>query len=206
MARVYEIDGVVPVIDPEAFVHPDAVLIGDVLIGPGCYIGPLASLRGDFGRIEVHAGANIQDGCVVHCFPGSVTVVGENGHVGHGSVLHGCRVGRDVLVGMNSVLMDGVVVEDEAFVGAMSFVKAETRVPARSLIAGSPAKVLRELTPGEIDWKANGTRTYQDLARRSLASLRETVPAAREEPGRRGFTGSDGTEPVHVTLHSYRAR
>ncbi|WP_414944432.1 transferase hexapeptide repeat family protein [Amycolatopsis sp. cmx-11-32] len=206
MARVYEIDGVVPVIDPEAFVHPDAVLIGDVLIGPGCYIGPLASLRGDFGRIEVRAGANIQDGCVVHCFPGSVTVVGENGHVGHGTVLHGCQVGRDVLVGMNSVLMDGVIVEDQSFVGAMSFVKAETRVPARSLIAGSPAKVLRELTDAEIDWKANGTRTYQDLARRSLASLRETEPASWEEPGRRSFAGSDGTEPVHVTLHSYRGR
>ena len=180
----YEIEGVVPVVHPSAFVHPDAVLIGDVVIGPGCYVAPLASLRGDFGRVEVGEGANIQDSCVLHCFPGRDVSVGPDGHVGHGSVLHGATVGRGVLVGMNSVVMDGVVLGDFAFVGANSFVPAETEVPEAWLVAGSPARVLRPLTDTELAWKANGTRVYQELARRSRASLRPVEPLEALEADR----------------------
>jgi phenylacetic acid degradation protein len=124
MVKVYEIDGIRPVVHPTAYVHPTAVLIGDVIVGPRCYVGPLASLRGDFGRLVLEEGANLQDTCVMHGFPGCDTVVEQDGHIGHGAVLHGCRVGRNAMVGMNAVVMDKAVVGAESIVGAMSFVKA----------------------------------------------------------------------------------
>lgn len=182
--RVYAIDGLVPVVDPTAFVHPSAVLIGDVIVGPGCYVGPCASLRGDFGRLILEAGANLQDTCVMHGFPGTDTVVEADGHIGHGAVLHGCRVGRNALVGMNAVVMDNAVIGESAIVAACAFVKAGVTIPARHLAAGVPAKVVRELSEQEIEWKTSGTRTYQDLARRSRTTLVETAPLAAPEPGR----------------------
>ena len=182
---VYALDGVVPVVDPTAFVHPTAVLIGDVIVGPGCYIGPAACLRGDFGHIEIRAGANIQDTCVLHGYPGLGTVVEEDGHVGHGAVLHGCRVERNGLVGMNAVVNDNAVVGDSAIVAAMAFVKAGMVIPPRTIAAGVPAKVLRALTDTELAWKAEGTRHYQDLARRSLATMRAVAPLPAPEPGRK---------------------
>ncbi len=180
----YEIDGVRPVVDPTAFVHPTAVLVGDVIVGPGCYVAPLASLRGDFGRIVLERGANLQDCCVMHGFPKSDTVVEEDGHVGHGAVLHGCIVKRNAMVGMNAVVMDEAVVGDSAMVAACAFVKAGMVVPPRSLAVGTPARVVRELSEQEIAWKRSGTRSYQQLTRRSLASLREVQPLAAAEPGR----------------------
>jgi phenylacetic acid degradation protein len=182
---VYSLDGVVPVVDPAAFVHPSAVLIGDVIIGPGCYIGPAACLRGDFGHIEVRAGANIQDTCVLHGYPGLGTIVEEDGHIGHGAVLHGCRVERNGLVGMNAVVNDNAVVGDSAIVAAMAFVKAGMVIPPRTIAAGVPAKVLRALTDTELAWKAEGTRHYQDLARRSLATMRAVAPLPAPEPDRK---------------------
>ncbi len=183
--RVYAIDGIVPVVDPTAFVHPTAILIGDVIVGPGCYIGPAACLRGDFGRLLVERGANVQDTCVMHGFPGTDTVVEEDGHIGHGAVLHGCRIGRNALVGMNAVIMDNAVVGESAIVAACAFVKAGAEIPPRSLAAGTPARIVRTLSDEEIVWKADGTRTYQDLVRRSLATMRETTPLAAVEAGRR---------------------
>ena len=183
--RVYAIDGIVPVVDPTAYVHPSAVLIGDVIIGPGCYVGPCASLRGDFGRLILEAGANLQDTCVMHGFPGTDTVVGENGHIGHGAVLHGCRVGRDALVGMNAVIMDNAVIGEASIVAASAFVKASQQIPPRVLVAGMPAKVIRPLSEEEIAWKADGTRTYQDLTRRCLATLVETEPLTAIEADRK---------------------
>ncbi|WP_432843455.1 hypothetical protein [Dactylosporangium sp. CA-092794] len=180
----YSIEGVVPVVHPTAFVHPTAVLIGDVHVGAGCYVGPLASLRGDFGRIVMLEGANFQDSCVFHTFPGTTAVLGRDGHVGHGAILHGCTTGTGVLIGMNAVVMDGAEIGDGAFVGAHAFVKAGFAVPPRTLAAGSPALVVRELTAQELAWKANGTRVYQDLARRSRDSLREVTPVPGAEPGR----------------------
>ena len=142
----YAIDGVIPVVDPSAYVHPSAVLIGDVIVGAGVYIGPCASLRGDFGRIVIESGANVQDTCVMHGFPGGETRVEVNGHIGHGAVLHGCVVKRDALVGMNAVVMDEAEIGEQSIVAACAFVRAGVKLPARSLIAGLPAKVVRPLT------------------------------------------------------------
>ena len=182
--RVWSIDGVTPVVDPTAYVHPSAVLIGDVIVGAGCYIGPQASLRGDFGRLEVRAGANVQDCCVMHGFPGTDTIVEEEGHIGHGAILHGCVIRKGALIGMNSVINDNAEIGEAAIVAAMAFVKAGMQVPARSLVAGVPAKFVRELSEAEMAWKVEGTKSYQDLTRRSLATMRETTALAAVEPNR----------------------
>jgi len=181
----YEIDGIRPVVDPTAFVHPSAVLVGDVIVGARCYVGPAASLRGDFGRIVMRAGSNLQDTCVMHGFPGTDTVIEEDGHVGHGAVVHGARVGRNALIGMNAVLMDNAVIGESAIVAACAFVKAGMEIPARMLAAGVPAKIVRPLEEKEMAWKVEGTRTYQDLAVRSLNTMREVVPLTEVETDRR---------------------
>lgn len=185
MARVYSWDGIVPVIDPAAFVHPEAVVIGDVIIGPGVYVGPCAVLRGDFGRIVLHHGSNVQETCVVHSFPGKDVVVEESGHVGHGAVLHGCHIGRNVLVGMNAVIMDEAVVGENTIIAAMAFVKAGARIPPNSLAVGSPAKVVRELSAEEIAWKRQGTGVYQQLAVEAKEKLAPAVALTEVEPDRR---------------------
>ena len=189
--RVYAIDGITPVVDPTAYVHPSAVLIGDVIVGPGCYVGPCASLRGDFGRLILERGSNVQDTCVMHGFPGTDTVVEENGHIGHGAVLHGCRVGKNALVGMNAVIMDNAVIGESSIVAASAFIKASQEVPPRVLVAGVPAKVIRPLSEQEMAWKSDGTRTYQELTRRSLASMVETSPLSAVEPNRPRFQMPD---------------
>ncbi len=181
----YEFEGVRPVVDPTAYVHPTAVLIGDVIIGPRCLIGPGASLRGDLGRLIVKDGANVQDNCVLHCFPGKDVTVEENGHIGHGSVLHGCTIKRNALVGMNAVIMDDAVIGEDSFVAAMAFVKAGTEVPPRTLVGGIPATVMRELTDDEIAWKSVGTEHYQHLAWRYLATSAEVDPLTTVEPNRK---------------------
>ena len=183
--RVWAINGVTPVVDPTAFVHPSAVLIGDVLVGPGCYIGPSACLRGDFGRLDVRGGANLQDCCIMHGFPGTDTVVEEEGHIGHGAILHGCIVQKNALVGMNAVVNDNAVIGESAIVAAMAFVKAGMIVPPRTLAAGVPAKVVRALTRQELEWKVEGTASYQELARRSLSTMVETAALTAPEPGRK---------------------
>lgn len=180
----YSIDGVVPVVDPTAYVHPTAVLIGDVTVGPGCYVGPCASLRGDFGRIVLEAGANVQDGCVLHSFPGAQVLVEADGHIGHGAVLHGCVVRRDAMVGINAVVMDGAEIGEQAMVAAGALVTGGSRVPARTLVAGMPAQARRELTGEEIARKHHGTVLYQALARRALATCRETQPRTNPETAR----------------------
>lgn len=183
--RVFAIDGVTPVVAPSSFVHPSAVLIGDVIIGENCYVGPTACLRGDFGRIILEDGANVQDSCVMHGFPGTDTVVEQDGHIGHGAVLHGCRVRKGALVGMNSVINDNADVGEKAIVAAMSFVKAGMVIPPKMLVAGLPARIVRELTELEMNWKQEGTKSYQDLTRRSLATMRETEALAAVEPDRK---------------------
>ena len=183
--KVYAIDGIVPVVDPTAYVHPSAVLIGDVIVGPDCYVGPCACLRGDFGRLILERGSNLQDTCVMHGFPGTDTVVEEDGHIGHGAVLHGCRVGRNALVGMNTVIMDNAVIGESSIVAAAAFVKAGVEIPPRMLVAGVPAKAIRPLTDEEMRWKSASTATYQDLTRRSLATMEETVPLTAVETDRK---------------------
>jgi phenylacetic acid degradation protein len=185
MVKVYEINGVTPVVHPSAYVHPSAVLIGDVIVGPRCYIGPLASMRGDFGRLVLEEGANLQDCCVMHGFPGDDTVVEVDGHIGHGAVLHGCRIKRNAMVGMNAVVMDQAVVGEDSIIAAMSFVKAGMVIPPRSMVMGAPAKVVRALEEKEIAWKSFGTRQYHELAVRSMQTMRLTESLDEAEAGRK---------------------
>ncbi len=181
---VYSLEGITPVVHPDAFVHETAVLIGDVLIGAGCYIGPHASLRGDFGRIIVEEGANLQDTCVMHSFPGKDCIVERNGHIGHGAVLHGCRIGSNAMVGMNAVVMDEAVIGESSIVGATAFVSANFVCPPRSLVIGVPAKVKRVLSDKEVEWKTLGTLQYQQLAKRCLATLVRSEALSEAEADR----------------------
>jgi phenylacetic acid degradation protein len=185
MPKVYAIDGITPVVHPSAFVHPSAVLIGDVIVAARAYIGPCASLRGDFGRIVVEEGANIQDTCMLHGFPGKDTVVGAESTIGHGAVLHGCVVGRGALVGMNCVVNDNAEIGEDAVVAALAFVKAEAKVEARTLVAGIPARPLRTLTAQELRWKKDNVHLYQQLAVRSSTTMREVEALTAVEPNRK---------------------
>jgi phenylacetic acid degradation protein len=194
---VYSLDGLIPVVDPTAFVHPQAVLIGDVIVGAGCYVGPGASLRGDFGRIIMGAGSNVQDCCILHSFPSKDTLLEVDAHIGHAAVLHGCTIRRGALVGIGAIVMDDVVVEEEAFVGAASFVRAGFIVPARTLVLGVPARIVRDLKPEELAWKATGTREYQELTVRCLASFRACQPLTAPEPNRPTL-GASAAVPLHT--------
>ncbi len=196
----YAFESLRPVVDPTAYVHPTAVLIGDVVIGPDCFVGPNASLRGDFGRLVLEAGANLQDNCVMHSFPGREVVVEAHGHVGHGAVLHGCRIGRNALIGMSAVIMDNVVVGDDSIVGALSFVKAGTLIEPRTLWAGAPARCVREVSDKELAWKTRGTAEYQALARRCLEGLVACDPLSEEEPDRPRLKGD--YRPLSENLRS----
>jgi phenylacetic acid degradation protein len=166
------------------------------------YVGPCASLRGDFGRLVLEAGSNVQDNCTLHGFPGADTVVEADGHIGHGAVLHGCTVRRGALIGMNAVVMDEAEIGEQTIVAASAFVRAGMKIPPRVLVAGVPGKVIRELTEQEIAWKHDGTLTYQDLVRRCHASLREVAPMAMDDRARRRLTEADfaaGVKPLLAT-------
>jgi phenylacetic acid degradation protein len=189
MSNCYAIEDLVPVVGPSAYVHPAAVLIGDVVVGPRCYVGPAACLRGDFGRITLRDGANVQDTCVLHGFPDSHTIIDVDGHIGHGAVIHGAQIGQNAMVGMNAVVMDRSVIGESAIIGAMAFLREGTIIPARSLALGVPARVVRQLTDEEIAWKRNGTREYQNLAVRSLTSQRAVEPLSAEQPHRPRYRG-----------------
>lgn len=182
--QVYAYDGLVPVVDPTAFVHPAAVLIGDVIVGSACYVGPGAVLRGDFGSIVLEAGSNVQETCVVHSFPNRDVLVCSEGHVGHGAILHGCRIGRNAMVGMNAVVMDEAEIGENAIVAAMAFVAAGCVIPPNTLAVGTPARVVRELSADEIAWKRRGTAVYQRLALEGRDKLVPVAPLAAVEPGR----------------------
>lgn len=196
MVKVYSINGITPVVDPSAFVHPSAVLIGDVIIGPEVYIGPCASLRGDFGRLWVKGGSNIQDCCVLHSYPAAETVIDEDGHIGHGAILHGCQIGRNVMVGMNAVVMDEVVVGDSAMIAAASFIKAGMKIPPRMLVGGVPGKIMRELSEEELLAKATGSQTYRALAWRSQVTMRLTEALPAVEANRRRFSQAELHPPI----------
>jgi phenylacetic acid degradation protein len=196
----YAFEGLRPIVDPTAYVHPTAVMIGDVEVGAGCYVGPNASLRGDFGRLVLKPGSNLQDNCTMHSFPGRECVVEGDGHVGHGAVLHGCTLGRNTLIGMNAVVMDNAVVGENAIVGAMAFVRSGQLIPPGTLWVGAPAKQLREVTPDEAAWKVRGTREYQALAQRCLATLAPCDPLSEGEPNRPTLAGD------FTPLSEWRAR
>jgi phenylacetic acid degradation protein len=196
----YAFQGVRPVVHPTSFLHPTCSLIGDVIVGPGCYIGAGASLRGDFGRIVVEGDASIQDNCTLHTGAGSDCVIGRGATVGHGSIVHGATIGENALVGMNAVVLDEAVVGAESLVGALSLVKSDIRAPARSLIAGNPAKIVRELPAASIIWKNDGEGEYQRLARECVAEFVECEPLSEAEPERRRVSGQ--AQAVRLRLGS----
>lgn len=181
----YSLDGLTPVVHPDAYVHPDAVLIGDVLVRANVYLAANAVMRGDFGRLILEEGSNLQDNCVVHGFPSTDTIVEKDGHIGHGAILHGCRVGENALIGMNAVIMDGADIGAGSIVAAMSFVKAGDVIPPRSLVAGIPGRVIREVSDEELDWKSQATHEYQQLAVHSAKGMAPAEPLTEEEPDRK---------------------
>ena len=195
---IYEYEGIRPVVDPSAYIHPTAVLIGDVIIGPKCFVGPCAVLRGDIGRLIMKEGSNMQDTCVVHSFPGDDTIIEEDGHIGHGAVLHGCLIKKNAMVGMNAVVMDNAVIGENSFVAAMAFVKAGMIVPPNVVVAGCLAKVIKELDEKAIGWKVVGTRIYQDLAVRHAATCIECEPLREVEHDRKRVPITAHT-PKHKT-------
>lgn len=197
MENIYSIDGIVPVVDPSAFIHPSATLIGDVIVGQNCYVGPNAALRGDMGRIVLKARSNMQDGCIAHTFAGGETILEEAANVGHGAVLHGCHLGKGVLIGMNAVIMDGAIIGDHAFVAALAFVKANFSVPSRSIVAGIPAKIVSEVSDEELRWKQLGDEDYQDIIHRSHASLKRVQPLTSIENAHEPRVRMEGIPPLY---------
>lgn len=181
---IYEFEGLKPVIHPSAYIHQTAAVIGNVHIGQDVYVGPGAAIRGDWGEIVIEDGCNVQENCVIHMFPGLSMRLEEGAHIGHGAVIHGAHIGKNCLVGMNAVLMDEVSLGAESIVGALSFVKAETEVPARSLIVGNPARVIKEVSDEMLAWKTRGTELYQQLPAQCYASLRECNPLREAESDR----------------------
>ena len=181
---IYEFNNIKPVVHETAFVHPLAAVTGDVIIGKNVYIGPGAAIRGDWGRIVIEDGCNVQENCTVHMFPGITITLQESAHIGHGAIIHGAQIGKNVLVGMNAVIMDEAVIGDESIVGALSFVKANAVFEKRSLIVGNPAKRIKEVSDDMIGWKTEGTKLYQQLPADCYASLKECEPLREIEPNR----------------------
>ena len=187
---IYEFDGFVPVVHESAFVHTDATVTGNVIVGRDVYVGPGAAIRGDWGAVVIEDGCNVQENCTVHMFPGVTVVLEEGAHIGHGAIVHGARVGRNALVGMNAVIMDNAVVGAGCVVGALCFVPAEMRIPDRKVVVGNPAKVVKDVSDEMLAWKTEGTRLYQQLPRQLHATLRPCEPLREEPPGRREQAGS----------------
>jgi phenylacetic acid degradation protein len=198
---LYEFKGFTPLVDPSAFVHPQAAVTGNVTIGKNVYIGPGAAIRGDWGGIVIEDGCNVQENCTIHMFPGVVVRLKEGAHIGHGAIVHGAQIGRNCLIGMNSVIMDNAEIGDECIVGALSFVKAGEKVPRRSVVAGNPAKVIKEVSDEMLKWKTEGTALYQALPgemRKHWAPIEEGGPA--EERAR----GNDAGEQPEIQGSDYR--
>lgn len=178
---IYQFESYIPVVHESSFVHPLAAVTGNVIIGKNCYIGPGAALRGDWGQIILEDGCNVQENCTIHMFPGTTVLLKEGSHIGHGAIIHGATIGKNCLVGMNAVLMDNVVLGDESIVGALSFVKQGETIPARSVVAGNPARIIKQVTDEMLTWKTEGTELYQQLPAQCHKSLKEVEPL-REIP------------------------
>jgi phenylacetic acid degradation protein len=181
---IYEFKGFKPVVHSSSFVHPQACVTGNVIIGEHVYIGPGAALRGDWGGIVIKDGCNVQENCTIHMFPGVTVVLEQGAHIGHGAIIHGAHIGANCLIGMNAVLMDEVKLGDECIVGALSFVPAKMQVPKRSLLVGNPAKIIKEVSDDMIDWKTKGTALYQALPGEMHAEWKACEPLTAIEEGR----------------------
>jgi carbonic anhydrase/acetyltransferase-like protein (isoleucine patch superfamily) len=180
---IYQFKEYIPVVHETAFVHPQAAVTGNVIIGKNVYIGPGAAIRGDWGGIIIEDGCNVQENCTIHMFPGITVVLKEGAHIGHGAIIHGAQIGRNCLVGMNAVIMDHVVLGDKCIVGALSFIKADEQFETRSLIVGNPAKKIKEVSDEMIQWKTEGTKLYQQLPE-DMRQYWKEAEALRELPER----------------------
>jgi phenylacetic acid degradation protein len=181
---IYFFNSFIPVIHPSSYIHPQACITGNVIIGKDCYIGPGAALRGDWGQIIVEDGCNVQENCTVHMFPGVTVLLKAGAHIGHGAIIHGATIGANCLVGMNAVIMDNVVLEDECIVGALSFIKADSVFEKRSLIVGNPAQKVKEVSDDMINWKTKGTALYQQLPAQMHELCKPCEPLTEIEPNR----------------------
>jgi len=181
---IYSFKDFIPVIHESSFIHPQAAVTGNVIIGKDVYVGPGAAIRGDWGGIIIEDGCNVQENCTIHMFPGVTVLLKAGAHIGHGAVIHGAVIGKNCLIGMNSVIMDNVELGDECVVGALSFIKANEKIPARSLLIGNPAKIIKEVSEEMIQWKTAGTRLYQSLPGEMRASWQPCEPL-REVPANR---------------------
>ncbi len=179
MANIFEFNGYKPVIDKRAFIHPNATVTGNVVVGKDVYIGPGAAIRGDWGQIIIEDGCNVQENCTIHMFPGTTVLLKKGAHVGHGAIIHGATLGENCLIGMNSVIMDDVVIGDECIVGALSFVPAGMVIEKRKVVVGNPAKVIKEVSDDMIAWKTKGTKLYQQLPVDCHATLKACEPLSR---------------------------
>jgi carbonic anhydrase/acetyltransferase-like protein (isoleucine patch superfamily) len=182
MANIFEFKGFKPVVHKSAFIHPNATVTGNVIIGADVYIGPGAAIRGDWGQIVIEDGCNVQENCTIHMFPGVKVLLKEGAHIGHGAIIHGATIGKNVLVGMNAVLMDNVVVGDECIVGALTFVPADMIIPNRKVVVGNPAKIVKDVSDEMIQWKTEGTKLYQQLPKDCFETLKACEPLRHVSP------------------------
>lgn len=181
---VYRFNGYTPVVHPSSFIHPQAAVTGNVIIGKNVYIGPGAAIRGDWGEIIIEDGCNVQENCTIHMFPGTSVILKEGAHVGHGAIIHGAILGKNCLIGMNAVIMDDVVIGNESIVGALCFVPAKMEIPDRKIVVGNPAKIVKDVSDEMIFWKTKGTELYQQLPSELYSTLEACEPL-REIPADR---------------------
>jgi phenylacetic acid degradation protein len=198
VATFFAFEGMRPVVHESAFVHPAATVVGNVIIGRDVYVGPSAAIRGDWGSIVIEDGCNVQETCVIHSFPGVTALLEAGAHIGHGAVIHGARIGRNVLVGMNAVVMDRATIGAGCIVGALTFVPADMRIPDRKVVVGNPARVVKDVSDDMLAWKTEGTRLYQQLPRRLHAALVPCEPL-RDVPAERR-----AQDAVYETWHERR--
>lgn len=184
MSNVFEFNGFKPVVAPSSYIHPNATVTGNVIIGEDVYIGPGAAIRGDWGEIIIEDGCNVQENCTIHMFPGTTVRLKKAAHIGHGAIIHGATIGENCLVGMNSVVMDNVIIGDECIIGALTFVPAKMSIPNRRLVVGNPAKIIKEVSQEMIDWKSKGTALYQALPGECYNSLKPCEPLKKVEKNR----------------------
>jgi len=197
---VYEFKGFIPVIHESSFVHPQAAVTGNVIIGKDVYVGPGAAIRGDWGGIVIEDGCNVQENCTIHMFPGKNITLKAGAHIGHGAIIHGANIGKNCLVGMNAVIMDDASVGDECIVGALSFIKAGMEIPNRKVIVGNPAVIVKDVSDEMIEWKTKGTALYQKLP----TELYETLKAV--EPLRTIPANRPTQESLYETLEEFRKK
>ncbi|MBF0695338.1 MAG: transferase hexapeptide repeat family protein [Flavobacterium sp.] len=197
---IYSFKGFIPVIHESSFVHPQATVTGNVIIGKNVYVGPGAAIRGDWGGIIIEDGCNVQENCTIHMFPGKSLTLKESAHIGHGAIIHGANIGRNCLIGMNAVVMDDAEIGDECIVGALTFVKAGMKVPARKMVVGNPAVIVKDITDDMIAWKTKGTELYQKLPAELYETLRPVEPL-REIPADRPTQ-----ESLYQTLEEFRKK